>query len=674
MKIKLLKYIPLFLLCTQATFADSRATEDTGWTRSNANYSSNKFSPNTAINVSNVNQLVPAWEWDAGGDIVPSDTVQVNPIFVDGSIFTTTLSGFLVSINAIDGKENWRTQLPAPVGRRGLTFSEVNLKNVGVLKIIFTPTSRGIYAIDAKSGKIQTQIGTNGIYGDNWSVIAPVVTEDTVLTATMLSTVESFDLITGKKKWTKPLSKDGNYRAAVWSGMSYDASRSTIYVTTGNPGEVVGVNRPGDNLYSNSLVAIDAKSGEVNWYTQEVSHDLWDLDMVGAPILSALEIESKKVDVVIGLSKSGNTLVVNRDTGKFLFENSYRSVPESTLAGEMAAKKQLHVDWPQSFSSIDFKPEMITDISETDHDYVQFKLRNAKFNSFLPPSLDYPVALFGLHGGAEWPGGAFDPNNKILVVPSNKIPWILRLEYREIHRYENLDAIKNNALYQEKCASCHGKFREGNKGYYYRNDIYYPSLVGVTLKNKNQISDIQKFHADHKYAENYTKTITKKELALLAKYLNNLDSISKNNLRITGFWQMVLDTAGRPGSKPPYGNLTALNLESGKVLWSIPFGQYDELINGKKVKGQQNFGGSTITGSGLIFATGTVDNKIRAFDERNGAELWSYKMPAAGSAPPSTFMLNGEQYVIVNCTGGRYLDFSANKNKLIAFKLKKSAN
>ncbi len=664
----------VFAYGVSAMAAGEGADPDSQWSRSHASYSSNKFSSLGAINISNVAQLAPAWEWDeGGGEPSASDTVQVNPIIVDGSVFTTTLSGFLVSINALDGKENWRTRLPPPVGRRGLTYAEVSLKGKGVFKAVFTPTAQGIYAIDSKSGAILTQLGKNGVYGDNLSLVAPVITKDSVLTATMFSTIESFDLATGKKKWSTSLVKDKaySYKASVWSGISYDAKRNAMYISTGDPGGMlVGIDRPGDNLYANSLVAIDTGSGKIKWHVQIVSHDLWDLDVVGPPILSTLKPGRKKTDVVIAVTKSGDTLVVNRDTGKFIFDNSYRAYPRSDLKGETAAKHQLHVDWPQSFSSLVFTPDMVTDISAEDHDYVMFKLRNARYGPFLPPSLAYSVALFGLHGGAEWPGAAYDPGKEILVVPSNSVPWILRLEYHEKSRFLDLDKIKNNRLYQGKCAACHGKFRQGYHGDNHRNDVYYPPLVGLTVRKADPLPGLQDFRANHQYVEKETQTVSENDLAPLAEYFRTLDSMQKENLKVAGFWQMVLDTNGLPGSKPPYGNLTAISLKTGKIAWQVPFGEYGAPVKGKKIKGQQNFGGAIITGSGVIFATGTVDNKIRAFNEENGEELWSYTMLAAGSAPPSTFMVNGEQYVVVNCTGGRYTDFSANKKKLIAFKLK----
>ena len=129
-------------------------------------------------------------------------------------------------------------------------------------------------------------------------------------------------------------------------------------------------------------------------------------------------------------------------------------------------------------------------------------------------------------------------------------------------------------------------------------------------------------------------------------------------------------TRATPGSKPPWGLLSAIDLNTGKKIWQIPFGEYEKLQRaGTAVKGQLNFGGVIATAGGLVFATGTVDDKIRAFDSATGQELWSFRLPAAGSAPPLTYLLDGTQYVVVVASGGFFHGFSGRSDKVIAFKL-----
>jgi len=141
--------------------------------------------------------------------------------------------------------------------------------------------------------------------------------------------------------------------------------------------------------------------------------------------------------------------------------------------------------------------------------------------------------------------------------------------------------------------------------------------------------------------------------------------------------EIIKDQLGYPGSKPPWGNLTAINLNTGKIIWKIPFGEYEELTKkGVPITGTYNYGGVTATAGGIVFATGTLDNKIRAFEAKTGKELWSYKLPFSGSSPPTIYEYNNEQYVLVSATGSISMrkvfpEISKSGNKIFAFKLKK---
>jgi quinoprotein glucose dehydrogenase len=165
-------------------------------------------------------------------------------------------------------------------------------------------------------------------------------------------------------------------------------------------------------------------------------------------------------------------------------------------------------------------------------------------------------------------------------------------------------------------------------------------------------------------------------LETLYGYFDALDRISDKDktFAFQAMWQLLLDDKGYPGTKPPWGLLTAIDLNTGKKVWQVPLGQHDELLrNGAPVRGQRNHGGIVVTAGGLVFATGTLDNKIRAFDSANGAELWSFKLPAAGSAPPMTYRVDGAQYVVVMATGGLFHGYSGRSDKMVAFKLPETA-
>lgn len=678
--------ILFLLLLPNALFAENLSIESNSqWPRSHANYQSNKYSEITQISKSNIKNLKKAWEWSEENTNNKTDTSQVNPIFFDSKLFSTTLSGFLIAINPESGKLIWKNNLGFYVGKRGLTGSDI-LIDKHLVPIVFTPTVSGIHAINAQTGKAEERIGNKGVFGKSYSVVAPIIDRKYLITATMDSKVEKFDLQTGKKIWelslVEPKIKSLKYyynlifknklayNASVWSGISFDPDTKTLYINTGNPNpsSLLGIKRPGDNLYSNSIVAIDTLNGSIKWAVQTIKHDLWDYDVVGPPILTKIEHKGKMYDAVISLTKRGDIYLINSINGEILNDHAIVNTPSSEV--EQNSPNQITLNWPQRFTENIFNKNQINSSSPDNEEFIKHKIRNVKYGDFLPPSINYPVVTYGLHGGPEWPGASFDPKNKILALTYNQIPWILRLEYREKKKTINISKYQDNALYQKKCSACHGEYREGFVSRTDRDDKYFPSLVGFSMKHKIYNKNV--FMIDHKYSKYDDKDISEEEIKKILNYLEKIDTQDKliNNIEMNGFWEFLLDKNMLPANKPPWGGITAIDMKSGKLIFNRPFGSYDGLIYGKKVVGQQNFGGAIITESNLIFATGTVDKKIYALDEFTGKELWSYRLPISGSAPPMTFMLKNEQYIVVNCTGGRYLDFDKNGSKLIAFKLR----
>ena len=279
--------------------------------------------------------------------------------------------------------------------------------------------------------------------------------------------------------------------------------------------------------------------------------------------------------------------------------------------------------------------------------------------------------MFGLHGGAEWPGAAVDPASGILYVPANQFPWVIHLIYRDPlpNPVRSTDQA-GDRLYQDRCGACHGAEREGFYGSEFTGDNVYPSLVGITASLGPQtMGQFQEKHA----AIGHIKVLNENDLDAINKYLSLADHISddRRSLQVASNWQFLLDDQGHPGSKPPWGTISAINLNTGKKLWQIPFGEYPDLKeNGIPVTGQPNYGGLIATKGGLIFATGTIDKKVRAYNAATGAQLWEYEMPAAGSAPPTTFEVNGVQYLVVVASGGIYAGFKDHSDAIMAFKLR----
>jgi len=561
------------------------------WPRSHGNHSSNRFSDLSIININNIDKLDLAWKYkfdEIGRDI------QANPIIAEDKIFLPTTGHKVVALNAKNGKKIWSHEVKGTPARRGLVYW---YGNDDYDSRIYFCAGKEIVSLNAKNGKLIETFSSDGsVKLKRRCLISPAIINNELIIATYEPAVEIYNLLNGKLLWKYYLKekKFNNNRYGgkrydysggnPWGGISADIERGIVFVATGNAGHYFnGVNRPGDNKYSNSIIAIDIINKKKLWDFQEIPHDIWNLDIPAPPILSSIERNGIKIDVVIAVTKIGNTIILDRLTGEPIFDFHQKKAPRSKIPGEKTAYYQPKLKIPEPFSKLIFNEQEITNISSESETFIKNKIKKASFGFFQPHELDKKNIFFGFHGGAEWMGASVDNTNGIMYVTSHNIPWVASI-------FENKE-----------------KFN------------YYQ--YGSSAKR-------------------------------------------------------LLDQNGYPGSKPPWGTLTAIDLNIGKIIWQVPFGEYEELTEkGIPITGTENYGGATGTAGNLIFATGTVDMKIRAFDSTNGTEVWSYKLPFAGSGPPSIYSVNGEQYVVVAATGSSSLISGYPKliefgNWLYCFKLK----
>ncbi|AMW04147.1 PQQ-binding-like beta-propeller repeat protein [Gemmatimonas phototrophica] len=652
------------------------------WHRSGGDDMSTKYSSLNQITTQNVRFLQPAWSYSSGSDLGDSTktggtTVETNPIVVGNRMFLTGLDGDLLSLDAETGREIWRVVLPAPVARRGLIWEP---NNSFASSRLFVPSSKGVFAINAATGTVQKTFGNNGVVGSGTSLIAPLIVKDRLVIATLAPALEAYDLTTGTLVWSRSLLQQPDGAAgslaggAPWGGMSADVDRHMAYVTTGNPRPaLIGTNRPGKNNYTCSVVAVDTRTGAVRWAFQEVEHDLWDFDLTAAPVLTTITREGRPVDVVAVLTKRGNTLLLDRDRGQPIFGYRLKRAPVSKIPGERTAPYQPVFDLPEPFSRQVFTPDQITDLSVSARRTVEQKLRGAIYGFFEPPVIGGKIALYGVHGGAEWFGGAVDPTKAILYVPSNELPWVIRTQYTDIKATATTGAdLPGHDVYNRMCAQCHGVSRRGSFEWEGAGDAYLPALSGITALRRREQLESQAYFREQHAGTTVSIVPTGPQLQTLYAYFSALDkrSDAQRSFALSAFWQLVLDERGNPGGKAPWGLLTALDLNTGKKIWQVPFGQLNGLrSNGTSVLGLQNMGGVAVTAGGLLFATGTTDNKVRAYAAADGRELWSYQLPAAGSTIPTVYSVNGTQYLVVVATGGVFRGFSGRSDRVIAFKL-----
>jgi len=567
------------------------------WYRNHANHASNRFSSLTQINKENINKLTVAWEFIIDGE--NSYDIQSNVIVAENKIYIPSYNKKIICLDAKTGKFLWNFDLKDVSPRRGMVYFPDNTASNS--KIIF-PSYKKLVSLNATTGTINKKFGKKGLVKlSKPSITAPAIYKDNLVITTSEPSLNIYNVHSGKLLWKYVLmesqlkNRNGGKRfdysgGNPWGGFSLDKERGIAYVTTGNAGRYFnGVNRPGNNKYANSIIAIDIVNQKKIWDFQEVRHDIWNLDIPAPPILGSITRDNKKIDVVIALTKLGNTIVLDRISGKPIFDFHLKKAPKSLIPGEKTNFYQPSLKVPEPFAKQVFNLDEVTNINEKSKTYISNKIKNYKYGFFEPYELGKKNIQFNHHGGAEWSGGSFNLNSEILYVSSSNIAWEAEVGLG------------------------------GGKNKYFLKPYY--------------------------------------------KYNSNFKRLKDQN--------------GFPGSKPPWGTITAINLKNGKIKWQKPFGEYEVLIKkGIPITGTENYSGVTGTESGLLLATGTLDKKFRILDSENGNELWSYKLPFIGSSPPVTYMVDGEQYILINATGSSslkkgYPDLVKFGNSIMVFKIKK---
>ncbi len=626
----------------------SRSMEGEGseWTRSHGNAHSTRYSALRQINRRNVGRLQIAWVYHSGDG---KGNIQSNPIIADGVMYAPTVGQYMVALNAETGKEIWRFKPGGRPAHRGLIYWKGNGK-VGP-RVYFT-SGDYLFALDPQSGRPVETFGNDGKVPSG-GVVAPAIYQDIIVVANW-NRISGHDVVTGRPLWTfhvlgeprprEPPRRGGN----CWGGISLDPSRGIAYVATGSPHpNFIGVNHPGRNQHANSVIALDARTGRVIWSFQEIRHDIWDLDLPAPPVLVTVQRNGKRVDAVAQVTKLGNTLLLDRLTGEPLFPFRLRRAPASRLTGEKTWEYQPDIETPQPFARQVFTKDDVTDISPQARAFVMEQIEKANFGWFEPFEEGRPTVFFGIYGGAEWPGAAFDSDTGRLFVTANELPSIITVS-RSRNRVTGDTQSPGANVYGTRCAACHGGQLEGR--------AMAPPLTGLVGRmSEQEIGDVvSKGRNDMPPIK-----LTAEESAQLMSFLFGRDAgaspsaLNDGPNYVSNGYPKLRDHDGYPGCTPPWGTLNAIDLNTGKIVWRVPLGEYTELTRrGIPQTGTENFGGAIVTAGGLVFASGTRDLKIRAFDKDTGRELWSHQLPFGGFAPPATYQVRGRQYVVIPATGG----------------------
>ncbi len=411
-----------------------------------------------------------------------------------------------------------------------------------------------------------------------------------------------------------------------------------------------GADRVGNDLFADTLLALDAETGKRIWYFQGVHHDIWDRDFPSPPALLTVERDGKRIDAVAQTTKQGYIYLFDRATGNPLFPIVERKYPASTVPGEVASPTQPMPLAPKPFARQFLTADLLTTRTPAAHSYAlkQFKTFRSD-GQFVPLSLNQQTIVFpGFDGGAEWGGPAVDPTTNVIYINSNEMAWTGGLTAEQ----PSGDLGKN--IYQSQCGLCHGSNRTGSPP-------TFPSLVGITDRLTSQ-QITEKIHQGGGRMPAFPN-LNQDQITALIEYLKNgghteprtmSDKAEAVQYRFTGY-RRFLDQDGYPAISTPWGTLNAIDLNTGAYLWKVPLGEYPTLAaKGVRNTGSESYGGPVVTAGGILFIGATVyDNKFRAFDSHTGKLLWETGLPSAAAATPATYMVNGKQYVVIADGGSK---------------------
>lgn len=699
-KVKLFAAALLALGIAASTTPEKPA--DTDWTEYNGGPDRNHFSSLTQINVDNVSQLKPAWEYASGGaDTIKQTTqIQCNPIIIKGILYGVSAGSQVFALDAANGKEIWKTRLNDDTFN--MTSRGVSYWTDGKEARIFFAYGAFMYALNAENGQPIETFGKNGKIDLKEGITRPgaddyvvsntpaTVFKNTLIVGTrvsesasaLLGDIRAYDVRTGHLRWTfRTIPRPGEYGyntwekqnyqnvggANSWMGMAIDRQRGIVYVPTGSAAfDFYGGNRKGDNLFANCLIALDASTGKRLWHFQTVHHDIWDRDIPAPPNLYTITQNGKKTDVVSVVSKQGFTFVFNRVTGKPVFPIEERQFPASDIPGEKAALTQPIPVLPEPFTRQSFTANDINPFASNKAEILETLKKTRTGSPFIPLGRERTIFFPGSDGGAQWGGAAVDENS-VMYVPAKENPVFSSII--DAPDYTTSKAmISGKQLYQSYCAACHGADREGN------HDGTIPGLLNVTSKYNN--AAIQQILTKGRGMMPAFTQIKEQDRQTIIDFLAGKNTSTQNNTKAklstvpythTGYNRWY-DSNGYPVSTPPWGTLTAINMNTGKRQWQVPLGEYPELTaKGISPTGTDNYGSAAVTAGGLLFIAASKDEYFRAIDRNTGKTLWKFKLPAAGYASPSVYAVNGKQYVVIACGGGKLKSKSG--DRYIAFAL-----
>ncbi len=707
------------ILQTGAHSAHTEAARNPGdWPVFGGGPGNEHYSSLAQIDRANVARLKVAWTFDTG----EQGGLQTNPLVIDGILYACTPSQKVIALDAATGRLLWKfdSGIKGTQPVRGLSWWSQGGRSKAGERRLFAGVMNYLYALDPATGRPIRDFGENGRIDLRKGLRKDFEHQFIALTSPGLvyrdliivggrnpethpappGDVRAFDVRTGKLRWDfHTIPRPGEYgydtwpkdawqtagAANNWAGMSLDEQRGIVYVPTGSAvSDFYGADRVGDDLFADTLLALDAATGKRLWHFQGVHHDIWDRDFPSAPVLLSVRHDGRRVDAVAQTTKQGYVYLFDRVTGQPLFPIQKMKSPASDVPGEVASPTQPKPVLPVPFARQILTEDMLTNRSPEAHQFALEKFRTYRSEGqFVPLSVDKDTIVFpGFDGGAEWGGPAVDEATGVLYVNANEMASVASLTENRRGR------SAGETTYDSLCVSCHGERLAGSPP-------AFPSLVGIGKRRSDE--EIASVIRQGEGRMPAFPMLDSNAIQELARYLKTADvdgggdEVSGKEIaasrtahgaagktaepvgdrakyRFTGY-RKFLDEDGYPAVAPPWGTLSAIDLNTGQYLWKVPLGNYPALAaKGMADTGSENYGGPVVTAGGLVLIGATdFDRAVRAFDSHTGKLLWQASLPFSGTATPATYMAGGRQYVVIAAGGGR--DGKASGGVYVAFAL-----
>jgi glucose dehydrogenase len=608
--------------------SSASAQDHTSWGAYLGGPDSAQYSALKQINKSNVNKLEVAWTYATG----EKGNYLFNPIIVDGVMYVLAKSNSIVALDAATGKELWTHPNQGGVGTRGISYWES--KDRADRRLLYV-NAGFLTALDARTGETILSFGDNGRtdlrigLDRDIDKLRPMQTSnpgrifENLLIQPLPAPpggddynaspgdVHAYDVRTGKLAWvfhTVPHPGEFGYDTWPkeawktsggvhnWNEMTVDEKRGIAYIPLGTARyDFYGADRYGANLFGNSLLALDARTGKRLWHFQLVHHDLWDYDLPTAPKLLTVKQGGKSIDAVAQPTKQGFLFVFNRVTGEPLWPIEERAVPKSDVAGEEAWPTQPFPTKPPPFARQSFTEQDINPyLSETERDKVREELKTWRNEGlFTPPSLQGTLEIPGNNGGANWGSSAVDPTKGTMYIVSKELPMGIKLQMPRPR----------------------GPGRGAGQG----------------------------------------KAAPQAPPEQTAAPLPTLPPLEGGFPRYTAPYDFMTSASNRLSAiGPPWSQLTAYDLNTGTIKWQVPNGGVSALeAEGHSGTGAHfPRGGVVATAGGLIFVATASDRKVRAYDQDTGKVIWEKELPAGSEGVPAVFQINGREYLVLCVAAG----------------------